>query len=82
MKYANGTEIKAGDKVVGKDHRGCPCAGVAEKAVAAKGQHEEFVFKNDAHGAHQPSLSLTQFLRADEAEKSAAAPTPPLSTAK
>ena len=80
MKFKNGTEIKDGDKVVGVDHRNVPCAGVAVKGSPALGQ-DEYVFKNNAHGAVQSSLSLTKFLREDEkdwkpeAEKPAAAAT-------
>ena len=87
LNYKNGTKVKDGDKVVGFDHCNRPCAGVAINGIAAQGQ-EEYVFKNDAHGAVQPSLSLTEFLRTDEAEKAlkavstATAATPPLSTAK
>ena len=86
LKYKNGTEAKDGDKVVGFDHCNRPCAGVAIKGIPAQGQ-DELVFKNDAHGAVQASLSLTQFLRADEAEKflkaiAAPATKPAASTAK
>ena len=68
MKFQNGTEIKVGDRCVGTDHFGGPCAGIVVKGVAAKGQ-PDFVFQNDAHGAVQPSLSLTRFLRMDEVSK-------------
>ncbi len=78
LKYKNGTEAKDGDKVVGFDHCNRHCSGVAIKGIPSQGQ-EELVFKNDAHGAVQPSLSLTNFLREDEADWK---PTPPLSTAK
>ena len=78
IKYLNGTEAKDGDKVVGFDHCNRPCAGVAIKGIAAHGQ-DELVFKNDAHGAVQPSLSLANFLREDEKDWN---PTPPLTTAQ
>jgi len=85
MKFKNGTEIKAGDKAVGVDHFGGPCAGVVVEGSPAKGQ-PAFVFKNNAHGAVQPSLDLTTYLREDEKgwqpEPKPAAATPPLSTAK
>jgi hypothetical protein len=92
LKFKNGTEVKENDKVVGFDHCNRPCAGVAIKGIPSQGQ-EEYVFKNDAHGAVQPSLSLTNFLRLDEkdwkasatqanAAQPATAATPPLSTAK
>lgn len=86
LKYKNGTEVKDGDKVVGVDHCNRPCAGVVVKGIAAHGQ-DEYVFKNDAHGAVQPSLLLAGFLRLDEKDwkptaPTATAPTPPLSTAK
>ena len=68
LKYKNGTEAKEGDKVVGFDHCNRPCAGVVVKGIPSHGQ-DELAFKNDAHGAVQASLSLTQFLRSDEAEK-------------
>ncbi len=85
-KYKNGTDAKAGDKVVGVDHCNRPCAGVVVAGFAAHGQ-PELVFKNDAHGAVQSSLSLSNFLRSDESDwkpsdKPATAATPPLSTAK
>lgn len=78
LKYKNGTEAKEGDKVVGVDHCNRPCAGVAIKGIPSQGQ-DELVFKNDAHGAVQPSLPLTNFLRSDEQDWQ---PTPPLSTAQ
>jgi hypothetical protein len=86
LKFKNGTEAKEGDKVVGFDHCNRPCAGVVVKGIPSQGQ-DELVFKNDAHGAVQASLSLTQFLRSDEAVKflkSIAAPEtqPAASTAK
>jgi hypothetical protein len=86
LKYKNGTEAKEGDKVVGFDHCNRPCAGAAVKGIPSQGQ-DELVFKNDAHGAVQSSLSLTQFLRSDEAEKflksiAPAATQPAASTAK
>jgi len=86
LKYKNGTDVKDGDKVVGFDHCNRPCAGAAVKGIVTQGQ-EEYVFKNDAHGAVQPSLSLTEMLRSDEAEKAlkaiiSTAATPPLSTAE
>ena len=65
MNFKNGTEIKDGDKVVGIDHCGRHCTGVAVKGSPALLQ-DDFVFKNDAHGAVQSSLSLTRFLREDE----------------
>lgn len=65
MKFKNGTEIADGDKVVGIDHFNRPCTGVAVKGSPALHQ-EDYVFKNDAHGAVQSSLSLTKFLREDE----------------
>lgn len=67
MKYKNGTEIKEGDKVVGFDHCNRPCAGIVVKGSPALLQ-EPFVFQNDSHGAVQSSLSLTKFLRSDDAE--------------
>ena len=78
LKYKNGTEAKEGDKVVGVDHCNRPCAGVVVAGIPAHGQ-DELVFKNDAHGAVQPSLSLAKFLREDEKDWK---PTPPLTTAK
>ena len=78
IKYLNGTEAKAGDSVVGKDHCNRPCSGVVIAGSPAHGQ-DELVFKNDAHGAVQPSLSLTKFLREDEKDWK---PTPPLTTAQ
>jgi hypothetical protein len=82
MKFKNGTDIKAGDRCTGTDHQGGPCAGVAVKGIPAQGQ-DEYVFKNDAHGAVQPSLSLTRFLRMDEVStaKPETAETSPLTTA-
>ena len=65
LKYKNGTEAKEGDKVVGADHCNRPCAGVVVKGIPSQGQ-DELVFKNDAHGAVQPSLSLSTFLPEDE----------------
>ena len=65
MKFKNGTEISEGDKVVGVDHCGRPCTGVVVEGSPLLHQ-EKFVFKNDAHGAVQSSLSLTKFLREDE----------------
>ena len=65
MNYSNGTAIKEGDKCVGVDHANRPCSGVVVKGSPALLQ-PDFVFKNDAHGAVQPSLSLEKFLRLDE----------------
>ena len=65
MKFKNGTEIKVGDRCVGIDHFGGPCAGEVVKGVPVKGQ-PEYAFKNAAHGAVQPSLNLETFLREDE----------------
>ena len=84
MNFSNGTEIKLGDKCVGVDHANRPCAGVVVAGSPALSQ-DPLVFKNDAHGAVQPSLSLTRFLRMDETSKAkpeTAILTPPLSTAK
>lgn len=86
LKYKNGMEAKAGDKVVGVDHCNRPCAGVVVKGIPSHGQ-DELVFKNDAHGHVQPSLSLTNFLRSGESGlkpsvKPETAATPPLKTAK
>jgi hypothetical protein len=83
IKYKNGTEAKAGDKVVGIDHFGGRCTGEVVAGIPVKGQ-PSLVFKNSAHGAIQPSLHLIHFLREDEAgpapEQETA--TPPLKTAK
>lgn len=82
LKYKNGTEAKENDKVVGFDHCNRPCAGVVVRGIPSHGQ-DELVFKNDLHGAVQPSLSLTQFLRTDEAQAFFESITPPAaSTAK
>jgi hypothetical protein len=81
IKYKNGTVAKEGDRIVGFDHCNRPCAGVVVKGIPSHGQ-DELVFKNDAHGAVQPSLNLTQFLRADEAEEILKSIIPPLTTAQ
>ena len=78
IKYKNGKEAKADDRVVGRDHAHRPCAGVVVKGTHGQ---DELVFKNDSHGAVQPSLSLTNFLL--EADKDWKPDTnPPLTTAQ
>ena len=60
MKFACGTEITEGAECTGVDHANRPCAGVAVKGSPALLQ-PEYVFKNHAHGAVQPSLDLAKF---------------------
>ena len=71
MKFKNGRDIKEGDEVVGVDHCNRPCAGVAVAGIKAHLQ-DDLVFKNNVHGAVQPSLHLNNFLHAEDAAEVAA----------
>lgn len=67
IEFKNKRVVKADDKVVGLDHRGCVVHGTAVKGDTAKG-HPELVFLHGVHKTVCPSLELHHFLHVDDAE--------------
>lgn len=66
IKYKNGREAKLDDAVVGIDWRGGIVTGKVVKGDVAKG-HDALVFQHDTYGTVCPSLTLNNFVHADDA---------------
>jgi len=67
MKYKNGRDIKAGDKVSGPDWFGRTVTGIV--VAGEKPHHKPFALKHGVDGHICPSLNLSQFLPVEDAKK-------------